>query len=178
VRRFALLGYADSAQTAASIYRTLAACLDGEEIEPGYRLQLIADPRKDKVWPLYNRASRCWVSVTPLAIDRGYKVPTHAPDGTPLSSNERHLRRLAEWTTLLRASLRHIRLPDDLAASCKITLTPSPLLAATERAERYRAKDERAPFVHARLEFLRCVRGPLLMGDRRYQGFGLFLPTQ
>lgn len=178
VRRFALLGYADRARTAASIYRTLAACLDGEEIEPGYRLQLIADPRKDKVWPLYNRASRCWVSVTPLAIDRGYKVPTHAPDGTPLSSNERHLRRHAEWTHLIRASLRHIRLPDDLAATCKITLTPSPLLAATERAERYRAKDERAPFIHARLEFSRCVRGPLLMGDRRYQGFGLFLPTQ
>jgi CRISPR-associated protein Csb2 len=178
VRRFALLGYADSAQTAASIYRTLAACLDGAEIEPGYRLQLIADPRKDKVWPLYNRASRCWVSVTPLAIDRGYKVPTHASDGTPLSSNERHIRRHAEWTHLIRASLRHIRLPDDLAATCKITLTPSPLLAATERAERYRAKDERAPFIHARLEFPRCVRGPLLMGDRRYQGFGLFLPTQ
>jgi len=177
VRRFALLGYAHSAQNAASIYRTLTACLDGEEIEPGYRLQLIANPRKDKVWPLYNRASRCWVSVTPLAIDRGYKVPTHAPDGTPLSSNERHLRRLAEWTILLRASLRHIRLPDDLAVTCKITLTSSPLLAATERAERYRAKDERAPFVHAYLEFPRCVRGPLLVGDRRYFGFGLFVPV-
>jgi CRISPR-associated protein Csb2 len=177
VRRFALLGYADSAQTAASIYRTLAASLDGEEIEPGYRLRLIADPRKDKVWPLYNRASCCWVSVTPLAIDRGYKVPTHAPDGTPLSSNERHLRRHAEWTHLIRVSLRHIRLPDDLAATCKITLTPSPLLAATERAEQYRAKDEKALFVHARIEFPRRVRGPLLVGDRRYQGFGLFFPT-
>jgi CRISPR-associated protein Csb2 len=178
VRRFALLGYADSAQTAASIYRTLAAYLDGEEIEPGYRLQLIADPRKDKVWPLYNRASRCWVSVTPLAIDRGYKVPTHAPDGTPLSSNERHLRRNAEWAHLIRASLRHIRLPDDLLKTCTITLTPTPLLTATERAERYRARNEHALFLHARLEFIRCIRGPLLVGDRRYQGFGLFFPTQ
>ena len=178
VRRFALLGYADSAEAGSSIYRTLAACLDGEEIEPGYRLQLVDDPCKDKVWPLYSRVGRCWVSVTPLAIDRGYKVPTHARDGTPLSTNERHLRRHAEWTHLVRASLRHIRLPDDLVASCKITLTPSPLLAATERAERYRARDERALFIHARLEFLRCIRGPLLMGDRRYQGFGLFLPTQ
>jgi CRISPR-associated protein Csb2 len=176
VRRFVLLGYADSAQTAASIYRTLAACLDGEEIEPGYRLQLIGDPRRDKVWPLYSRASRCWVSVTPLAIDRGYKVPTHAPDGTPLSSNERHLRRLAEWTNLLRASLRHIRLPDDLVQNCNITIALTPFLMATERAERYRAKEERATFVHARLEFPRLVRGPLLVGDRRYQGFGLFFP--
>ena len=179
VRRFALLGYADNVAGAASIYRTLAACLDGEEIEPGYRLQLIDEPfRNDKVWPLYARASRSWVSVTPLAIDRGYKVPTHAPDGTPLSSNERHLRRQAEWTQLVRASLRHIRLPPDVVDSCQVQLTASPLLPATERAERYRAKDERAPFMHARIEFSRPVRGPLLMGDRRYQGFGLFIPAE
>ena len=84
VRRFALLGYADRVASAASIYRALASCLGGEEIEPGYRLRLIADPHKDKVWPLYTRASSCWVSATPLAIDRGYKVPTHAPDRSPL----------------------------------------------------------------------------------------------
>jgi len=178
VRRFALLGYAakEIAIQAASIYRTLAASLDGEEVEPGFLLQLIDEPRKDKVWPLYTRASHCWASVTPLAIGRGYKVPTHAPDGTPLSSNERHIRRLAEWNLLVRASLRHIRVPADLVDSCQIQLTPSPLLSATERAERYRAKDERAPFVHARIEFSRPVRGPLLVGDRRYVGLGLFLP--
>jgi CRISPR-associated protein Csb2 len=176
VRRFALLGYADRVASAASIYRTLASCLDGEEIEPGYRLQLIADHHKDKVWPLYTRASRCWVSATPLAIDRGYKVPTHTPDGSPLSSNERHLRRHAEWTQLVRASLRHVRLPADLVDSCSVQLSPSPLLTATERAERYRAKEEKAPFMHARIDFLRPVRGPLLVGDRRYQGLGLFFP--
>jgi CRISPR-associated protein Csb2 len=181
VRRFALLGYADTeiAPSAASIYRTLSSCLDREEIESGYRLQLIADPpRSDKVWPLYSRASRYWVSVTPLAIDRGYKVPTFAPDGTPLSSNERYLRRLAEWMQLVRTSLRHIRLPADLVDSCQVQLTPSPMLRTTERAERYRAKDERVPFMHARIEFSRPVRGPLLVGDRRYQGFGLFIPTE
>ena len=51
------------------------------------------------------------------------------------------------------------------------------MLAATERAERYRARDERIPLVHGRIEFLRCVRGPLLVGDRRYQGLGLFVPA-
>jgi CRISPR-associated protein Csb2 len=162
--------------------------MDGEEIdevgtfergERRYRLQLIEDPwRGDKVWPLFAGSSQVWLSATPVAIDRGYKVPTHSPDGQQLSSNERHLRRLTEWTTLLRASLRHIRLPDDLVERCKITLTPTPLLVATERAERYRAKEERALFLHARLEFFRCIRGPLLVGDRRYQGFGLFFPTQ
>jgi CRISPR-associated protein Csb2 len=51
------------------------------------------------------------------------------------------------------------------------------MIPTTERAERYRAKDERAPFMHARIEFSRSVRGPLLVGDRRYQGFGLFIPA-
>jgi CRISPR-associated protein Csb2 len=191
VRRFALLGYADAnkASAAASIYRVLASCLDGEDIDEGdafergerrYRLQLIEDPwRKDKVWPLFAGSSQVWLSATPVALDRSYKVPSHSPDGQQLlSSNERHLRRLAEWSSLLRASLRHIRLPDDLTATCKITLTPSPVLPATERAERYRAKDERAPFLHARIEFPRRIRGPLLVGDRRYQGFGLFVPAE
>lgn len=181
VRRFALLGYAapDKASLAASIYHTLRVCLDGEEIEPGYRLQLIEDPlRRDKVWRVYAGSSQVWHSVTPVALDRGYKVPTRSPNGRPLTSNERHVRRLAEWTTLLRGSLRHIRLPEDLATTCRITLTSSPLLRGTERAERYRAKNEHAPFMHARIEFLRPVRGPLLVGDRRYQGLGLFFPAQ
>lgn len=179
VRRVALLGYAntDTADNARSIYRTLAANIDGDEIEPGYRLRLIEDQHRDKVWPLYTRASRVWVTATPLALARYFKVPSHSPDGTPLSSNERHLRRHAEWSKLVRASLRDIRLPEGLVYSCQIQLTPSPWIAGTERAERYRANDERTPFLHARIEFTRPVRGPLIVGDRRYLGFGLCLPT-
>jgi CRISPR-associated protein Csb2 len=177
-----LLGYADRADAdkmrkAVSIFRTLAAGLNCEEIEPGNRLQIIEDFRHDKVWRLFASSSCEWLSVTPVAIHRCYKVPTRSPDGQRLSSNERHIRRVSEWTNLLRASLRHIRLPEDLIASCNITLTPSPLLGGTERAERYRPKNERGPFVHARLEFRRPVRGPLLVGDGRYVGLGLFAPT-
>jgi len=179
VRRFALLGYAakEAEKEATSIYRTLAANLDGEELESDYRLQLMEDPCRDKVWPLYTRPSRVWVTATPLAIARCYKVPTHAPDGTSLSSNERHRRRHSEWKKLVRASMHDVRLPTDLVDSCEIHLTPSPFLAATERAERYRAKQETIPFLHARIEFSRPVRGPLLLGDRRYLGLGLFVPV-
>jgi CRISPR-associated protein Csb2 len=179
VRRFALFGYAtpDKVSAAASIYRTLAANLDGEEIEPGYTLQLIENVRRDKVWPLYVKASRVWITITPLAIARAYKVPTRTPDGVPLSSSERYLRRQVEWTKLVRASLRDILLPSDLVNSCHIQLTTSPLLAATERAERYRPAKEAIPFLHARIEFSKPVRGPLLVGDRRYQGFGLCAPV-
>lgn len=182
VRRFALLGYTEPRDTnrsaqAVSIYRTLASCLDGEEIEPSYRLQAVSDLSEDKVWALYAGSSRVWLSATPIGIERGYKVPTRSPNGVPLSSNERHLRRLSEWTKLVSASLRHIQLPHDLVASCRITLTASPLLAGIERAELYRPKSERIPFVHARLEFPLAVRGPLLLGDRRYFGLGLFVPA-
>lgn len=101
----------------------------------------------------------------------------YSPNGQPLSSNERHLRRQLEWTNLLRASLRHVGLPDDIVTACRISLTPSPLLSATERAERYRPQSEKAPFVHVRLDFRGLVRGPLLVGDRRCLGFGLLAPA-
>lgn len=186
VRRFALLGYADASRVgkgrADSIYRTLAACLDCEllpDVEPFHRLRLIEDHvRQDKVWSHYSRSSRVWISATPVAIARGFKVPTRSPDGQLLSKNERYLRRQAELTSLLRTSLCHIRLPNELVASCKISITSSPLLAATERAERYRPIVDSARFVHARLEFCRPVRGPLLLGDRRFAGFGLFAPAE
>jgi CRISPR-associated protein Csb2 len=174
------LGYAgtENATRAASIYQTLAGCLDGEEIEPGYRLQLMGDsPHRDKVWWLYAGSSRVWLSVTPVVINRGYKVPTCSSDGTPLSANERHHRRSAEWTSLLRTSLRHISLPDDMVTACEITITPSPLVAATERAERYRPNGDGAAFVHVRIDFRRPVRGPLIVGDRRYIGLGLLSPV-
>lgn len=183
VRRFALLGYARTrAENAATeVYRVLSGSLDGDLVEAGgshYRLRLRDErPQNDKVWFQFVRSARVWHSVTPVALARGFKVPTLAPDGSRrLTSNERHLRRLAEWTALLRASLRHICLPEELAATCAITLTASPLVPHTLRAERYRPPGESAVFTHARIEFTEPVRGPLLVGDRRYFGYGLFFP--
>ncbi len=183
VRRFALLGYAaaGSESNAHEIYRVLCASMDGEVIEKGtsaYQLlQFPGRPERDKVWSQFIRSSRIWQSVIPVALARGFKVPTHSPDGLRrLSSNERHLRRLAEWTALLRSSLRHICIPEDLAASCSVILTPSPLLSSARRAECYRVPGDSVVLTHARLEFAEPVRGPLLIGDRRYQGYGLCFP--
>lgn len=183
VRRFALLGYArmGAKGEAAEVYRVLSGSLDGDLVKADgsqYRLQLREErPQNDKVWSQFVRSARVWHSVTPVALARGFKVPTLAPDGSRrLTSNERHLRRLAEWTALLRASLRHICLPEELAATCAITLTASPLVPHTLRAERYRPPGESAVFTHARIEFTEPVRGPLLVGDRRYFGYGLFFP--
>lgn len=179
VRRIALLGFARSeiASCAIEIYETLAAALDGEEIaEMAGRLRRV-DIARDKIWAQLGAESRVWCSLTPVAIARGFKVPHFAPDGRALSTNERHRRKLAEWSALLRDSLRHIGLPEPLVVNARIELTLSPLLHQTVRAERYRPPGESAVLTHARIEFPEPVRGPMLVGDRRYQGLGLFVPV-
>jgi CRISPR-associated protein Csb2 len=184
VRRIALLGYARSEiqSQALDIYQVLSSSLDGEDIEIGgarYCLRLLdRRPEGDKVWSQFVRSSRVWHSVTPVAVAGGFKVPRYsARGGRELTANERHIRRLAEVTALLRQSLRHIGLPAELADTCGVELTLSPLLPNTGRAERYRPPGESAVFSHARLQFSKPVRGPLIVGDRRYQGFGLFFPA-
>lgn len=183
VRRFALLGYTRAGIEAqgADVYRVLCASLDGETVEAGgsdYRLQRLAGrPEMDKIWFQFLRSSRVWHSVTPVALAGGFKVPTHSQDGSrELSSNERHLRKLSEWASLVRSSLLHIGLPGEVVATCSIAPTPSPLVPGTQRAERYRPPGESAVLIHARIEFAEPVRGPLIVGDRRYQGYGLFFP--
>jgi CRISPR-associated protein Csb2 len=155
--------------------------LDGEDIDVGathYHLRLLDHrPERDKVWSQLVCSGRVWHSVTPVALAGGFKVPKCSADGRrELTSNERRLRQLAEWTALLRSSLKHIGLSEELVDTCAIMLTRSPLLPNTGRAERYRPPGESAVLTHARIEFSRPIRGPLIVGDRRYQGYGLFLP--
>lgn len=183
VRRIALVGYArpEIYTEAVDIYQALCASLDGEDIDVGashYHLRLFDhQPERDKVWSQLVCSSRVWHSVTPVALAGGFKVPKYSADGRrELTSNERRLRQLAEWTALFRSSLKHIGLSGELVDTCAITLTRSPLLPNTGRAERYRPPGESAVLTHARIEFSRPIRGPLIVGDRRYQGYGLFLP--
>jgi len=183
VRRIALVGYAlpGVANQAKEIYETIATLLDGQKVDLGNvpaRLRRASGKHsQDKIWSQLVRSGRIWHSLTPVALVRGFKVPKFAPDGArQLSSNERYRLKLAEWSNLLRDSLRHVALPEPLVTACEITLTASPLLSRTERAERYRPPGEKAVLTHVRLEFSEPIRGPLLIGDRRYFGFGLFAP--
>jgi len=188
-RRVALLGYAapQVASKAIPIYETLFKALDdlivteqtpcrrqGECVP--VRLEL-RQPNADAIWHYLTSKSRVWCSVIPVAISRGFKVPKFHPDGRPMSDNERHRRKLFEWEKLLRDSLRHIGLPSELIAACSIETTFSPLVPKSQRAEKYRAPGEKAVLTHVRLEFPCGIRGPLLLGDRRYFGYGLFVPV-
>ena len=189
VRRVALLGYAapEVAEKAVSIYETLFKALDdlivtnqtpfhrrGEDVP--VRLQR-RDPSNDAIWHHLTSKSRVWCSVIPVAISRGFKVPKFHPDGRPMSNNERHRRRLHEWSELLRASMRHIGLPHELVGACSIEAAPTPLLPKSQRAEKFRSPGEKAVLTHVRMEFPAQVRGPLILGDRRYFGLGLFVPV-
>jgi len=189
VRRVALLGYAapEVASKAISIYNTLFKALDdlilveqtpfrrhGECVP--VRLEL-RKPNADAVWHHLTSKSRVWCSIIPVAISRGFKVPKFHPDGRPMSDNERYHRKQYEWSELLRASLCHIGLPPELVAACAIETTATPLVPKSQRAEKYRAPGEKAVLTHVRLEFPAQVRGPLILGDRRYFGLGLFVPV-
>lgn len=189
VRRVALLGYAapEIATQAAPIYETLFKALDALIVSKDTPLRrhgkavpvrfVQISPSADKVWPCYTGRSRVWCSIIPVAIARGFKVPKFHPDGRELSANERHRRKLSEWTKLLRDSLRHIGLPPELVTVCTIECTASPLIPKSERAEKYRALGEKAVLTHVRLEFPAQVSGSIILGDRRYFGLGLFVPV-
>ncbi|MCI0537746.1 MAG: type I-U CRISPR-associated protein Csb2 [Verrucomicrobiales bacterium] len=188
VRRVALLGYAapEVAAKALSIYDTLFKALDDlivikqtpfrrQDEHVPVRLKL-RDPSDDVIWHHLTSRSRVWCSVVPAAISRGFKVPNFHPDGRPMSDNERHRRKLHEWSELLRASLHHVGLPPEITAACAIETTATPLVPKSQRAEKYRAPGEKAVLTHVRLGFPAQVRGPLILGDRRYFGLGLFVP--
>jgi CRISPR-associated protein Csb2 len=188
VRRVALIGYASSdvESHAREIYRTLFRALDGfvEEVESPFsktgvfpvRLHQVSR-HNDGIWSPLCGKSHLWCSLTPSAISRGFTIPKHTPDGRPLSSNERYQRKLSEWARLLRDSLRHVNLPDQLIAETLIEISATPFLPRLRRAERYRAPGEKAVLTHVRLTFPEPVRGPIVLGDRRYFGFGLCAPV-
>lgn len=189
VRRVALIGYAspEVESNARDIYRTLFRAFDGdvEEVETPFsktgvfpiRLHRVSH-HDDRIWRPLCGKSRVWCSLTPSAISRGFAVPKHTPDGQAISSNERHQRKLSEWGKLLRDSLRHINLPDQLIAETLIEVSATPFLPKLQRAESYRAPGEKAVLTHVRLTFPEPVRGPIVLGDRRYFGFGLCAPVR
>lgn len=188
VRRIALLGYCEPGVVAEAlpIYDTLFRALD-EQVLTHPNIQPHGKPlpvrlreqnvSQDKIWAHLTSASHVWCSVIPVAISRGFKVPKLHPDGRELSSNERHRRMLAEWEKLLRTSLAHIGLPAEVAETTHIECSRTPLVPRSQHAERYRPKGEKAVLTHVRLEFPIAIRGPLLLGDRRYMGLGLFVPV-
>ena len=184
IRRVALLGYAPPEKDGLEIYETLFSAFNNfiPTDDPSFTLPPVRivryDVSQDKIWRYLAGKSRVWLSAIPVAISRKFSVPKFATDRkNVLTENERRRRRDAELCALVRKSIEHIALPAEIAKATRIEITWTPLMPHTERAERYRPPGEKSFLTHVRLDFPCCVRGPLLLGDRRYFGFGLFLPV-
>ena len=175
VLRFALIGYApperaaDAAEVYATLFRSLAYVPLVHDGQPT-RCHLVPQPvRGDKVWALYSGVSAVWTTVLPAAFTSKFEVPRKA------SPHERHRRRLAELTRLTRRSLRLQGLAADVVEATDVVATASPLLRTTHRAEHYHAEGTTYR-THLRLSFPCELKGPVIVGDRRYAGFGLCFP--
>jgi CRISPR-associated protein Csb2 len=124
------------------------------------QVELIYRPGLVRPWGAsperWRRGSRCWVSATPVVLDRYPKRPDQV---------EREV----------RASLRGVGLPEPV----DLRISAEPLLpgAARLRPNDLPAHARRRLFRHVAVTFDRRVLGPVLVGAGRYLGVGLLAPV-
>lgn len=116
------------------------------------------------------RASRSWVSVTPIALDRNPKTLWARESQAAARGEERAI------NTLHKACER-IGLPRPE----QVTLERSGPLIGTEPVAKHPAypasgQGPRRVLVHARVRFTNPVRGPVVLGAARFVGGGLLRP--
>jgi CRISPR-associated protein Csb2 len=115
-------------------------------------------------------ATRHWVSVTPIALDRN-------PGDLRSRDAARLNQALTEAEDIVAVACERIGLP----RPTRVEILPSvPLVGALKAGAfgpfpREPGRAQRV-LTHARLEFPESVEGPILLGAGRYQGLGLFRP--
>ena len=122
---------------------------------------------------VWQRASRRWVSATPIALPRH---PGRLVRGTPAA----RARAWAEAEAAVMSACAHVGLPEPVTAE----LALSPFITGARAATRFPAfhqigrngRPVRRQLVHAALTFERPVAGPLLLGAGRFLGLGLMRP--
>lgn len=116
-------------------------------------------------------ASRLWLTVTPIALDRNPGNLLHA-EGARRQGAE-----LAAKHIIARACV-NIGLPEPV----RVTIQTDPLLrgsASIRSFPKYAVQggSVQRVLVHAAIEFGEEVSGPMLLGAGRYQGYGLCSPA-
>jgi CRISPR-associated protein Csb2 len=100
----------------------------------------------------WSKASRRWVSATPVVLDRFPKGGTTAEDIVAMGCERAGYPRPV-----------HV----ELSQESHLAMPP---------AREFKLRKPGGLYAHAVLEFERPVRGPMLVGKERYFGLGLFLP--
>ncbi len=105
--------------------------------------------------------TRCWVSATPMTADRFVD-----------------LRKESEVVAEVRRACNHAELPQpsDIEVSLVPLLEGAPSIRANLRVRRN--SDVAMPSFHARLLFDEPVAGPIVLGNLRRYGLGLFAPDK
>lgn len=117
------------------------------------------------------QAARRWVSVTPIALDRN---PGNLRHRDPARRDEAE--RAAE--DIVATACEHVGLPSPIS----VTIHTDPLVRGSASIRSFptyavqRGRVQRV-LVHAEIEFLEPVVGPVLVGAGRYVGYGLCLPA-
>jgi CRISPR-associated protein Csb2 len=116
------------------------------------------------------RASRIWLSATPVALDRN-------PGDLRSRDTAKSDTALEAASECIRDACTFIGLP----APSRVEILPAAPLAGAAKARLYpRFPSEESKLqrvlTHVRLEFAEPVRGPVLLGAGRYVGLGLFRP--
>lgn len=121
--------------------------------------------------PRWCRASTLFVTATPIALDR--------QPGNLRSNHDRTAHKAAiEAQRCIADACAHI----GLSKPIEVEISFAPLLEGAQPVREFRPWPERRgrhsrARVHARIEFDRDVRGPVLLGAGRYFGLGLCLPV-
>jgi CRISPR-associated protein Csb2 len=145
--------------------------LGGDTI-PSVKVERVGSSEKMALQPhRWCRPSRRFISATPIALDR------HPGN---LRSNQAHTAHKAalEAQRFVADACEHIGLPRPV----EVEISLAPLLEGVQPVPDFLpwppnpGRHPRAR-VHARIDFDRNVKGPILLGAGRYFGLGLFLPV-
>ncbi len=118
------------------------------------------------------RASRSWISVTPIALDRNPKTLWASSAEAARKGEQRAVETISK-------ACERIGLPRPE----RVDVERTPPLLGTEPVASHppfpsRGRGPRRVQVHARLRFPTPVRGPIALGAGRFRGTGLLRPTR
>ena len=120
----------------------------------------IGDQRKSLNADTWLKPSCVWDSVTPVVLDRH-------PKKQPGKS----------VADIIRTACLSMNLPEPFSIEYHQHSHLTGVISSTEFTQQRTSAEQRRPAFHVRLTFNQPVRGPLMIGAKRFFGLGLFLPA-